>query len=63
MGCVSCTQHLQVKSKEIFANFHKYLNNKITVARTGLMICQLFSQLSPNKNNDNICVFTFLGAR
>ena len=54
MGCVSCTQHLQVKYKEIFANLHKYLDNKITVARTGLMICQLFSQPSPNKNNDNI---------
>ena len=43
MGCVSCTQHLEVKSKEIHAYLLKDLDNRITEARTGLMICQLFS--------------------
>ena len=52
-----------VKFRRIFANSPIDLNNKIMVARTDLMTCYLLSPLSPNKNNDNLYVFTFLGAR
>ena len=63
MVCVSCTLQMEVKSKEIFANIHNDLNNKVAVAMTDQMICHLISPLSQNKNNDNFYVFTFLGAR
>ena len=51
-----------VKSKEIFANLHNDLNDKVAVAMTGQMICHLISPISPNKDNDNLYVFTLLGA-
>ena len=54
---------MEVKSEEIPASLHNNLDNKLMEARAVLMICLLISPLSPNKNNDNLYVFTFLGAR
>ena len=54
--------HSISSSKEIFANLHNDLTNKIKVHRMDLMICQLFSHYLQIRTMASY-VFTFLGAR